>query len=63
MGKVANGILMVTTIYVAYRIGKHDGKEETNEMWMSTKFGATFIDQFREVIKNLNSEMNKEEEK
>ena len=62
MGKVANGILMVTTIYVAYKIGKHDGKEEANEMWMSTKFGVSFLNQFKEIIKDLQSEMKEEEE-
>ena len=28
MGRVFEGILMVTTIYIAYKIGKSDGKKE-----------------------------------
>lgn len=28
MVKVFNGILMVVTVYVAYRVGKNDGKKE-----------------------------------
>ena len=35
MGRVVNGILMVVTVYVVYRVGRSDGRHESDTVWMT----------------------------
>lgn len=34
MAKVANIVLMVGALYITYRIGRSDGRKESDDIWM-----------------------------